>query len=162
MDTGLHLRVRCLPVFKENNTCFGRFFPAPARTGRGNSVRGEVARAERRAVVVRTTVGTRIAKATWLMVITQPRGCCSAQLSHHDRRNAAGPERADYLISANLGRTLQADVVSSLRKCVRRLPGYLDRCRDRRWNSGHEHRFVLRSLTSFTMSVCRWGVYNHV
>jgi hypothetical protein len=150
-------------AFEENNTCFGRFFPAPARTGRGNSVRGEVARAERRAVVVLPQWNADSEGHVALCRLLNRVGIAALRLSlpYHDRRMPQGLERADYLMSANLGRTLQAcrQAVMEVRAAVTWL---LDRGYDRVGILGTSIGSCIAFLTFIHDERLQVGVYNHV
>ena len=123
MDTGLHLRARCPPYLK-------RTTPASAGSSRLRRVPGGATppRVKSRELSVAPWwsyhSGTRMAKATLLMQIAQPGGNCSSQVESALSRsaNAAGLGYADYLISANLGRTLQA-CRQAVMRCARPSPG---------------------------------------
>jgi hypothetical protein len=96
--------------YDENNTVYARYFPVP--NGRSNNVlRGdEAARARGRACIVlpqwNSDSESHVALCRWLNRV----GIAALRLSlpYHDRRGLVGFERADYMVSANIGRTLQA------------------------------------------------------
>src|SRR4030095_11288402 len=82
-------------------------------------------------------------------------------LPYHDRRMPQGLERADYLISANLGRTLQAcrQAVMEVRAAVTWL---LDQGYDRIGILGTSIGSCVAFLTCIHDERLRVGVYNHV
>src|SRR6185295_17836871 len=82
-------------------------------------------------------------------------------LPYHDRRMPQGLERADYLISANLGRTLQAcrQAVMEVRSAITWL---LDRGYDRIGILGTSIGSCIAFLTFIHDERLRVGVYNHV
>jgi hypothetical protein len=95
---------------EENNTAYARYFPVPAREGAAAVGRQEVERARGRAVIVlpqwNAKVDEQVAICRWL----NRAGIAALRLSlpYHDRRMPAGFERADYMVSANVGRTLRS------------------------------------------------------
>ena len=137
-------------AFDENNTCFGRFFPAGGRT-------------ERRAVVVLPQWNADSEGHVALCRLLNRVGIAALRLSlpYHDRRMPQGLERADYLISANLGRTLQAcrQAVMEVRAAVTWL---LDQGYDRVGILGTSIGSCIAFLTFIHDERLRVGVYNHV
>ena len=98
--------------FVENNTVFARYFPVAGRTGSSNGSRSsEVARAGGRAVVVLPHWNAKPHEHVALCELLNRAGIAALRLSlpYHDRRMLPGFERADFMVSANLGRTLQAN-----------------------------------------------------
>ena len=98
--------------FLENNTAYARYFPVPGQKGSGNSSRAEeVARARGRAVVVLPHWNAKAHEHVAVCELLNRTGIAALRLSlpYHDRRMLPGFERADYMVSANLGRTLQAN-----------------------------------------------------
>ena len=150
-------------AFEENNTCFGRFFPARERTGRRNAGSEEVARAERRAVVVLPQWNADSEGHVALCRLLNRVGIAALRLSlpYHERRMPQGLERADYLISANLGRTLQAcrQAVMEVRAAITWL---FERGYDRVGILGTSIGSCIAFLTFVHDERLRVGVYNHV
>jgi len=98
--------------FAENNTAYARYFPVPGQAGSSNGSRAkEVARAGGRAVVVLPHWNAKAQEHVALCELLNRNGIAALRLSlpYHDRRMLPGFERADYMVSANLGRTLQAN-----------------------------------------------------
>jgi len=147
-------------AFEENNTCFGRFFPAAGRNSAGSV---EVASAERRAVVVLPQWNADSEGHVALCRLLNRVGIAALRLSlpYHDRRMPQGLQRADYLISANLGRTLQAcrQAVMEVRAATTWL---LDRGYDRIGILGTSIGSCIAFLTFIHDERLRVGVYNHV
>jgi dienelactone hydrolase family protein len=98
--------------FVENNTVYARYFPVAGRTGSSGGSRAlEVERANRRAVVVLPHWNAKSHEHVALCELLNRAGIAALRLSlpYHDRRMLPGFERADFMVSANLGRTLQAN-----------------------------------------------------
>jgi hypothetical protein len=98
--------------FGENNTVHARYFPVSGENARPNGGRTrEVARARGRAVVVLPHWNAKIHEHVAMCELLNRAGIAALRLSlpYHDRRMLPGFERADYMVSANLGRTLQAN-----------------------------------------------------
>jgi len=98
--------------FTENNTVYARYFPAGGRSAFSNGSRAhEVARARGRAVVVLPHWNAKAHEHVAMCELVNRAGIAALRLSlpYHDRRMLPGFERADYMVSANLGRTLQAN-----------------------------------------------------
>jgi hypothetical protein len=98
--------------FLENNTAYARYFPVSGQKGFANSSRvEEVARARGRAVVVLPHWNAKAHEHVAVCELLNRTGIAALRLSlpYHDRRMLPGFERADYMVSANLGRTLQAN-----------------------------------------------------
>jgi pimeloyl-ACP methyl ester carboxylesterase len=81
--------------YEENNTVYARYFPVAARG---------------RAVLVLPQWNGDIESHAGLCRVLNRAGIAALRLSlpYHDRRMLKGFERADYMVSANIGRTLQA------------------------------------------------------
>jgi hypothetical protein len=150
--------------YRENNTAYARFFPVPSRIGIPNgSVEHEVARAGRRAVVVLPHWNAKIDEHVPVCRLLNRIGIATLRLSlpYHDYRMLSGFERADYMVSANLGRTLQANrqAVLDTRAAVRWLES-------RGYNRIGILGTSLGSCIAFLAFIheprIRVGVYNHV
>ncbi len=97
--------------YAENNTVHARFFPVAARSpDEKNSPADEVNRAKRRAVLVLPHWNAKIDEHVAICKLLNRVGIASLRLTmpYHDRRMLSGFDRADYMVSANLGRTLQS------------------------------------------------------
>jgi hypothetical protein len=150
--------------FAENNTVYARYFPVPERAGSiGESRADEVARARGRAVVVLPHWNAKTQEHVALCELLTRTGIAALRLSlpYHDRRMLPGFERADYMVSANLGRTLQANrqAVLDTRAAVHWLEaqGY-----DRIGIVGTSLGSCIAFLTFVHEQRIRVGVYNHV
>jgi hypothetical protein len=150
--------------YAENNRTSARFFPVPSRIGVPNgSVEHEVARAGGRAVVVLPHWNAKPEEHVPVCRLLNRTGVAALRLSlpYHDRRMLPGFERADYMVSANLGRTLQSN-----RQAV------LDTLAAVRWleSRGYDRIGILGtslgSCIAFLAFIheprIRVGVYNHV
>lgn len=139
----------------ENNTARARYFPArkqPESSGSG-----------RRAVVLLPHWNATAASHEELARIFARLGIAALRLvlPYHEERNEPGLERADYLVSPNLGRTLQ-----SVRQAV------LDTRAAVRWLTSQGYESVgivgtsIGSCTAFLTfahePLLRAGVFNHV
>lgn len=95
--------------YEENNTVYGRYFPVPASKGEQRES-SEIERAKGRAVIVLPQWNGDGESHIGLCRAFNRFGMAALRLSlpYHDRRMLAGFERADYMVSANIGRTLQA------------------------------------------------------
>jgi hypothetical protein len=99
--------------YTENNTVHARYFPvaSPNRNGRANGSKSDhVRRARGRAVLVLPQWNADAQGHVGVCKLLNRVGIAALRLSlpYHDRRMLAGFERADYLVSANIGRTLHA------------------------------------------------------
>jgi hypothetical protein len=97
--------------YEANNTVYGRFFPVPASKGEPKGSREEeILRAKGRAVIVLPQWNGDSESHIGLCRALNRFGMAALRLSlpYHDRRMLPGFERADYMVSANIGRTLQA------------------------------------------------------
>jgi hypothetical protein len=147
--------------YARNNTVHARYFPVPER----NQTRGanEVERARRRAVVVLPQWNADIESHVGLCALLNRINVAALRLSlpYHDRRTPEGLVRADYMVSANVGRTLQA-----CRQAVLDVRGAVD------WliEQGYERIGItgtsIGSCIAFLAFVhderLRVGAYNHV
>ena len=92
--------------YAENNTVYARYFPVPPNGFRED----EAERARGRACIVLPQWNSdsegHVVLCRWLNRL----GIAALRLSlpYHDKRMIAGFQRADYMVSANIGRTLQA------------------------------------------------------
>lgn len=113
----------------ENNTARARFFPAPPREGKKKGARGDAA-APRRAVVVLPQWNADRESHAALCRMFSRIGISALRLTlpYHEERRPADLERADFLVSPNVGRTLQSmrQAVLDTRAAVRwlRLRGF--------------------------------------
>jgi len=150
--------------FVENNTAHARYFPVSAHAGTSNGSRAEeIARAGGRAVVVLPHWNAKPQEHIALCELLNRTGIAALRLSlpYHDRRMLPGFERADYMVSANLGRTLQANrqAVLDTRAAIHWLEaqGY-----DRIGIVGTSLGSCIAFLTFVHEPRIRVGVYNHV
>jgi len=96
--------------YAENNIAYGRYFPVALKGAEKNGeAEHEIERARGRAVVVLPQWNADINGHVALCNLLNRVGIASLRLSipYHDRRLPAGCLRADYLVSPNVGRTLQ-------------------------------------------------------
>ncbi|MEK6300657.1 MAG: hypothetical protein AABO41_08055 [Acidobacteriota bacterium] len=160
----LSFQSRVRTPFTENNTVHARYFPVPKRAGVQNGSRSdEVGRANGRAVVVLPHWNAKAGEHVAVCELLNRAGLAAVRLSlpYHDRRMLPGFERADYMVSANVGRTLQANrqAVLDTRSVVDWLIG-----------QGYERIGILGTslgsciafLTFIHDERLRVGVYNHV
>lgn len=150
--------------FDENNTACARYFPVRGRTGLLNGSREhEVARALGRAVVVLPHWNAKPHEHVAMCELLNRTGIAALRLSlpYHDRRKLPGFERADYMVSANVGRTLQANrqAVLDTRAAVHWLEsqGY-----DRIGIVGTSLGSCIAFLTFIHETRIKVAVYNHV
>ncbi len=100
--------------YETNNTVYGRYFPVPDKQGgppvATTSMAEDVKRARGRAVVVLPHWNADSESYVALCRLLNRAGLAALRLSmpYHDRRLLPGFVRAEYMVSANLGRTLQA------------------------------------------------------
>jgi hypothetical protein len=151
-------------TFVENNTAYARYFPVSGQQDARNSSRAdEVGRACGRAVVVLPHWNAKPHEHVALCELLNRSGIAALRLSlpYHDRRMLPGFERADYMVSANLGRTLQANrqAVLDTRAAVHWLAaqGY-----DRIGIVGTSLGSCIAFLTFIHEPKIRVGVYYHV
>lgn len=150
--------------YVENNTAYARYFPVAERTGSQNGSRAsEGDRAGGRAVVVLPHWNAKSHEHVALCELLNRAGIAALRLSlpYHDRRMLPGFDRADFMVSANLGRTLQAN-----RQAVLDARGAID------WLAGRGYDRIglvgtsLGSCIGFLTFVheprIRVGVYYHV
>jgi hypothetical protein len=99
-------------AYAENNTAFARYFPVRNNGGAvKNSRQEEIQRARSRAVVVLPHWNAKAHEHVALCGLLNRTGIAALRLSlpYHDRRMLPGFQRADFMVSANIGRTLQAN-----------------------------------------------------
>jgi len=111
-DAWLTFRSTVTTPYEENNTASARYFPvAEPGHNRKSSRSQEVARSFSRAVVVLPHWNAKPHEHVALCELLNRAGIAALRLSlpYHDRRMLPGFARADYMVSANLGRTLQAN-----------------------------------------------------
>ena len=147
--------------YARNNIVHARYFPVTAR-GHADG-RGEVERARRRAVIVLPQWNADAESHVGLCALLNRINVAALRLSmpYHDRRTPEGLVRADYMVSANVGRTLQA-----CRQAVLDVRGAVD------WlvEQGYERIGItgtsIGSCIAFLAFVhderLRVGAYNHV
>lgn len=150
--------------FEQNNTVHARYFPVtPSRNPLGAARAQEVTCAKGRAVVVLPHWNAKIHEHVALCELLNRAGIAALRLSlpYHDRRMLPGFERADYMVSANLGRTLQANrqAVIDTRAAISWLAaqGY-----DRIGIVGTSLGSCIAFLTFVHEPQIRAAVYNHV
>jgi hypothetical protein len=142
--------------FVENNTVYARYFPIgpPAQ---------EVEQARGRAVVVLPHWNAKPQEHLAMCELLNRYGIAALRLSmpYHDRRMLPGFERADYMVSANLGLTLQANrqAVLDTRAAVRWL---VSRGYDRIGLVGTSLGSCVGFLTFAHEKRIKVAVYNHV
>lgn len=150
--------------YENNNTVHARYFPVPARApGSRGSLEADADRARKRAVIVLPQWNADAESHVGLCRLLNRAGIAALRLSlpYHDARTPAGLVRADYMVSANIGRTLQA-----CRQAVLDLRGATD------WlvSAGYERIGItgtsIGSCIAFLAFVhderLRVGAYNHV
>jgi hypothetical protein len=103
--------------YPENNTVHARYFPVATAGGNGRLngfESAEVSRARGRAVLVLPQWNADVDGHVAVCGLLNRVGIAAMRLSlpYHDRRMLPGFERADYLVSANIGRTLHAMIQS--------------------------------------------------
>jgi len=151
--------------FAANNTAYARYFPVsgPGGGAQSGSRAQEINNAKGRAVVVLPHWNAKPAEHVAVCELLNRTGIAALRLSlpYHDRRMLPGFERADYMVSANLGLTLQANrqAVLDTRAAVRWLEaqGY-----DRIGIVGTSLGSCIAFLTFVHEPRLQVGVYNHV
>jgi len=111
-DTWLTFRSAVTTPYEENNSASARYFPVTEPGHNRKSSRSqEIARARSRAVVVLPHWNAKAHEHVALCELLNRSGIAALRLSlpYHDGRMVPGFARADYMVSANLGRTLQAN-----------------------------------------------------
>jgi hypothetical protein len=149
--------------YPENNTVYARYFPVPSRGGEMGAAPSEAARARGRAVVVLPQWNSDLEGHVAVCRLLNRIGVAALRLSlpYHDRRKLPGFERADYMVSANIGRTLQAcrQAVLDARAAI----GWLAaRGYDRIGIMGTSIGSCVSFLTFVHDERVRVGVFNHV
>jgi hypothetical protein len=149
--------------FAENNTAHARYFPVSDPGIPAESRAREIARARGRAVVVLPHWNAKAHEHVALCELLNRTGIAALRLSlpYQDRRMLPGFERADYMVSANLGRTLQANRQAVLDTIAAvhwlEAQGY-----DRIGIVGTSLGSCIAFLTFVHEQRIRVGVYNHV
>lgn len=94
--------------YPKNNTVYARYFPVDAGLG-NNDIRSQVDAAKGRAVLVLPQWNADVEGHVAICKLLNRFGIAGLRLSlpYQDRRMLPGFERADYLVSPNIGRTLQ-------------------------------------------------------
>lgn len=137
---------------RENNIVYARYFPAESRSDRS-----------RRAVLILPHWNAQPHSHVSLARIFARLGVSALRLSlpYHDRRMPPELHRADYIVSANLGRTLQVcrQAVVDARRAVQwlALQGY-----DRIGILGTSLGSCLAMLTAAHEPLIRAGAFNHI
>ncbi|HYV04524.1 MAG TPA: hypothetical protein VFB82_08065 [Blastocatellia bacterium] len=159
----LSFQSRVRTPYAENNVAYGQYFAVLDRGGSNGSRAGEVARANGRAVVVLPHWNAKAGEHVAVCELLNRAGIAAVRLSlpYHDRRMLPGFERADYMVSANLGRTLQANrqAVLDTRSIVDWL---IDQGYERIGILGTSLGSCIAFLTFIHDKRLRVGVYNHV
>jgi hypothetical protein len=150
--------------YGKNNTAYARYFPVAADKARQNGgASTEAARAGGRAVLVLPQWNADVDGHVAVCKLLGKIGIASLRLSlpYHDRRMLEGFERADYLVSSNIGRTLQAcrQAVADSRAAIDWLArrGY-----DRIGIAGTSIGSCIAFLAMVHDHRLRVGVFNHV
>lgn len=150
--------------YENNNTVHARYFPVQARADNMNGSRAqEVDCARGRAVIVLPQWNADAESHVGLCRLLNRAGIAALRLSlpYHDRRTPAGLVRADYMVSANIGRTLQAcrQAVLDLRGAI----DWLTACGyDRIGITGTSIGSCIAFLAFVHDQRLRAGAYNHV
>ncbi|HXG68648.1 MAG TPA: abhydrolase domain-containing 18 [Blastocatellia bacterium] len=150
--------------YEENNTVYARYFPVPEKSGaRNGSPVHEVERARGRAVIVLPHWNAKGHEQVAVCNLLNSVGIAALRLSmpYHDRRMLTGFERADYMVSANLGRTIHScrQAVMDVRAVTRWL---LSRGYDRIGIVGTSIGSCIAFLTFIHEERLKAGVYIHV
>lgn len=150
--------------YEENNVVYARYFPVPPRKDSpGAGLAAGVGRARGRAVLVLPQWNGDIQAHVGVCRLLNQFGIAALRLSmpYHDRRQVGEIKRADFMVSANVGRTLQAarQAVLDSRAAIDWLvaQGY-----DRIGIMGTSIGSCISFLTFIHDERIRVGVYNHV
>jgi len=150
--------------YPENNTAYGRYFPVAKRGDSGRrAAQDEVELAQGRAVIVlpqwNADVDGHVGLCRWL----NHDGIAAVRLSlpYHHSRMPSGLKRADYLVSPNVGRTLQA-----CRQAVLDVRGMVDWLIERGYRrigiTGTSIGSCIAFLAMIHDARLKAGAYNHV
>jgi len=150
--------------YAKNNTAYARYFPVRSENSKHNGgAAKEAARAGGRAVLVLPQWNAGVDGHVAICKLLGAVGVASLRMSlpYHDRRMLDGFERADYLVSPNIGRTLQA-----CRQAVADSRAAIDWLADRGYHRIGIAGTSIGSCIAFLAMVhderLRVGVFNHV
>lgn len=150
--------------YETNNTVHARYFPVRAREPKEQDSRAdEVKRAHRRAVLVLPHWNAKIDEHVAVCRLLNRVGIAALRISlpFHDHRMPAELERADYIVSSNLGRTLQMNRQAVL-DCRGAIDWLVSQGYDRIGILGTSLGSCIAFLTFIHDERIRAGVYNHV
>jgi hypothetical protein len=150
--------------YAENNTVHARFFPVPVRSANEmDSPATQVARAKGRAVLVLPHWNAKIEEHVAVCQLLNRVGIASLRLTmpFHDKRMLPGFERADYIVSANLGRTLQSNRQAVL-DCRAAIDWLISQGYDRIGIMGTSLGSCIAFLAFIHDERIKVGFYNHV
>jgi hypothetical protein len=150
--------------YAENNTVHARYFPVlPRSTDEDDSPAKQVARAKGRAVLVLPHWNAKIDEHVAVCRLLNRVGIASLRLSlpYHDKRMLPGFERADYIVSANLGRTLQSNRQAVL-DCRSAIDWLIEQGYERIGIMGTSLGSCIAFLTFIHDTRIKVGFYNHV
>jgi hypothetical protein len=150
--------------YENNNTVHARYFPVTARSdNQSGPTEADAERARRRAVIVLPQWNADSESHVGLCRLLNRAGIAALRLSlpYHDQRTPQGLIRADYMVSANIGRTLQA-----CRQAVLDLRGAIDWLAQQGYDRIGITGTSIGSCIAFLAFVhderLRVGAYNHV
>jgi hypothetical protein len=150
--------------YAENNTVHARFFPVPVRSANEmDSPAAQVARAKGRAVLVLPHWNAKMEEHVAVCQLLNRVGIASLRLTmpFHDKRMLPGFERADYIVSANLGRTLQSNRQAVL-DCRAAIDWLISQGYDRIGIMGTSLGSCIAFLAFIHDERIKVGFYNHV
>ena len=150
--------------YETNNTVHARYFPVPPRRQEEDGGRAaEIKRANRRAVLVLPHWNAKVDEHVAVCRLLNRAGIAALRISlpFHDRRMPAELERADYIVSSNLGRTLQMNRQAVL-DCRGAIDWLVSQGYDRIGILGTSLGSCIAFLTFIHDERIRTGVYNHV
>ncbi|MEW6130738.1 MAG: abhydrolase domain-containing 18 [Acidobacteriota bacterium] len=150
--------------YAENNQVHARFFPVlPRSEQESDSPAEQLARAKRRAVLVLPHWNAKIDEHVALCRLLNRIGIAALRITlpYHDRRMLPGFERADYIVSANVGRTLQSNRQAVL-DCRAAIDWLQSQGYERIGILGTSLGSCIAFLTFIHEERIRAGVYNHV
>ncbi len=150
--------------YAENNTVHARFFPVPPKSpDKDDSREAQVARANRRAVLLLPHWNAKLEEHVAVCRLLNRIGIATLRITlpYHDKRMLTGFERADYMVSANVGRTLQANRQAVL-DCRSAIDWLMAQGYDRIGIIGTSLGSCIGFLTFIHDERIKTGVYNHV
>jgi hypothetical protein len=150
--------------YAENNLVHARYFPVlPRSTDEADSIPRQVSRAKGRAVLVLPHWNAKIEEHVAVCRLLNRLGIASLRLTlpYHDRRMLPGFERADYIVSANLGRTLQSNRQAVL-DCRSAIDWLIQQGYERIGIMGTSLGSCIAFLTFVHDRRIKVGFYNHV